>query len=91
MRRIEVFNYLECLIAMDNSDEQAIETNIRKVPRCWAQLSKVLIGEIAENHVCSQFYRTTVQAVLLFRSETWNLIPSALKSWRVSMSDACGG
>ena len=29
-----------------------------------------------DTQTCSQFYRATVQAVLLFISETWNLTPN---------------
>ena len=43
------------------------------------RLSKVLKGEQADTQTCSQFYRATVQAVLLFSSETWNVTPSALR------------
>ncbi len=37
-------------------------------------------AENASSHVCGMFYNATVQSILLFRSETWNLSPTSLKS-----------
>ena len=79
LERVEVFRYLGRLVSMDDEDAQAIGANIKKARRAWAQLHKVLRGENAEPGTCASFYRATVQAVLLFASETWNLTPSALK------------
>ena len=39
----------------------------------------MLRGENATPKVCGMFYCVTVQAVLLFGSETWNLASSAIK------------
>ena len=36
-------------------------------------------GENAAPKVCGKFYRATAQDVFLFRIETWNLAPSAMK------------
>ena len=39
----------------------------------------MLRAENASPRVCGMFYKATVQAVLLFGSETWNLTPSTMK------------
>ena len=41
---------------------------------------KVLRAENASSRVCGMFYKATVQAVLLFGSETWCMSTVALKS-----------
>ncbi len=37
-------------------------------------------AENASPHVCGVFYKATVQSLLLFGSETWNVSPVSLKS-----------
>ena len=46
----------------------------------WGRLSWVLQKENAPVKVCASFYRATVQAVLLFGSETWVTTPSMLRT-----------
>ena len=45
----------------------------------WAQVSHVHRSENASPHVCRMLYKATVQVVLLFGSETWNLSALVLK------------
>ena len=78
--RVKTFKYLGCLMAQDNSDAQAMRANLRKTRKCWAQVSRVLRADNAKLRVCGMFYKATVQAVLLFGSEMWNLSPLAMKS-----------
>ncbi len=53
---------------------------LKKARKSWAQVSRVLGAENATPKVCGVFYKATVQAVLLFGSETWKLSPLNLKS-----------
>ena len=46
----------------------------------WGRLSRVLLKENAPTKVSLMFYRTTVQVVLLFWSETCVLTPTLLRS-----------
>ena len=39
----------------------------------WARISEVLWGKNMPPKVCGMFYKTTIQAVLLYGSESWNL------------------
>ena len=80
LERVEVFKYLGRLLAFDDTDIQAVRKNLRKARKCWARISRVLRAENASPRVCGMFYKATVQAVLLFGSETWNLSPLAMKS-----------
>ena len=77
--QVEVFKYLGRMLAYDDNDTQAMQSNLKKAWWCWAQLSCVLRVKDATPTVCGVFYKATVQAVLLFGSETWNLSQSAMK------------
>jgi hypothetical protein len=80
LERVEVFKYLGRLLAYNNNDTQAMRLNLKKARKSWAQVSRVLRAENAAPKVCGVFYKATVQAVLLFGSETWKLSPLSLKS-----------
>ena len=73
MERVEVFKYLGRLLAYDDNDVQAVRNNIKKARKCWRRVSRVLRAENASPRVCGMFYKATVQAILLFGSETWNI------------------
>jgi hypothetical protein len=93
LERVEVFRYLERLISYDDTNNQAMWSNLRKARGCWAWVSCVLRAENATPKTCGMFYKATVQAVLLYGSETWSLSPSSMKclegfhiraTWRMS-------
>ncbi len=75
-----MFKYLGRLVSYNDNNSQAMRSNLKKACKSWAQVSRVLRTENASPKVCGVFYKTTVQAVLLFGSETWKLSPSSLKS-----------
>ncbi len=93
LERVEVFKYLGRLIAGDDTDTQAMRLNLRKARGVWARVSRVLRAENASPWTSGMFYKATVQAVLLYGSETWSLLLSSLKglegfhiqaAWRMS-------
>jgi len=79
LANVEVFQYLGRLLAHDDNNSQSVRSNLKKARGCWARISRVLRAENASSRVCAMFYKATVQAVLLFGSETWNLTPTAMK------------
>jgi hypothetical protein len=79
LERVEVFKYLGRLIANDDADNQAMRSNLRKAQGCWARILRVLRAENAAARMCGMFYKATVQAVLLYGSETWNMSPTSVK------------
>ncbi len=72
---VEVFKYLGRLLLYYDNDTQAMRANLAKAHRYCAQVSQVLRSENASPKVCGVFYKVTIQAVLLFGSETWNSVP----------------
>ena len=75
---MEVFKYLGRFLAYDDNDARAVKVNLCKAQKCWAWVSKVLKSENAPPHACGMFYKATVQAVLMFGSETWNILIAML-------------
>jgi hypothetical protein len=78
LERVEVFKYLSCLLAQDDDDAQAIRQQMRKARGVWAQVGQVLHGENVMPWVAAKFYKTVIQAILLYGSEMWNLTAPAL-------------
>jgi hypothetical protein len=79
LERVEVFKYLGRLLAYDDNDNQAVRGNLKKARCVWARLSRTIRAENASPRACGIFYKATVQSILLFGSETWNLSPVSLK------------
>ena len=78
LEQVQAFKYLGRLLTFDDRDGQAVRANLTKARKCWARLSRVLRAENATPAICGTFYLATVQAVLLFGSEGWNITPSAM-------------
>ena len=74
-----MFKFLGRYLAYADSDAPTIHKNLGKARAMWGRLLQVLWKENAPVKVCASFYQATVQAVLLFRSETWVLTPSLLR------------
>jgi hypothetical protein len=79
LERVEVFKYLGCLLAYDSNNAQAVRGNLKKARGIWARLSCTIRAENTSPRACGIFYKATVQSILLFGSEMWNLSPSSLR------------
>ena len=79
LERMEVFKYLRRFWAFYDNGAQVAMRSLKKARGVWTRVSRVLRWENALPRVCGMFYRSTVQAVLLFGSKTWELSPSAMK------------
>ncbi len=79
LERVEIFKFLGWLISHDDTDNQAMWSNLRKAHGCWAWVSCVLRAENPTSKTCRMFYKATVQAVLLYKTETWSLSQSSMK------------
>jgi hypothetical protein len=79
LERVEVFKYLGRLLAYDDNDAWAVRGNLKKARGVWARLSCTIRAENASPPACGIFYKATVQSILLFGSETWNLSLPSLK------------
>ena len=73
IENVNVFKYLGHWLSKDDNDLTAIRANIRKARAKWSKFLKILSREGAKPKTMGVFYRTIVQAILLFGSETWSL------------------
>ncbi len=80
LEQVEVFKYLGRLLAQDDNDIQAIRAQLRKARATWARVGQVLQAENVPHRIAAKFYKAVVQAVLLYGSETWVLLTTALAS-----------
>ena len=78
LERFKVFKYLSRLLAQDDDDAQVIRQQMRKARGVRARVGQVLHGENVTPWVAATFYKAVVQAILLYRSKTWNLTAPAL-------------
>ena len=62
------------LKVVDNNWLMAVG-NLGKERKSWAQLAKILRREDSNPRGSGMFFKAVVQAVLLFRLETWVLTP----------------
>ena len=69
------FKYLVwVLTATDDNCPEVVE-KVWKARKIWARMEMILIQEGASPRVSGMFSKEVVQAVLLFRSETWVMNP----------------
>ena len=73
-----MFKYLGQFLAFGDNNACTMKSNLCKAWKCWARVLRVLWSENAPPQVCCMFYKTTVQAALLFGSETWNALTAIL-------------
>ena len=98
IKNVTEFMYLGRVLTEKYDNCPAVVGNLGKVRRSWGRLSGILVREGADPTASRAFYTAVTQAVLLFGSETWVLMPrmeKALDSFqsrvaRRSRGDNCG-
>ncbi len=73
------FKYLGRWMSANDSDAMAVTQNLKKARQRWGQLCRLLTRKHANRHMMGLFYKATVQAVLLYAAETWNLMQPLLR------------
>ena len=77
---VQIYQYLGRLLACNDNDWPAIQTQLKKARSRWGSLSRILVREGATPRVSGMFYKAVVQAVLLYGCESWVLTD---KVWKV--------
>ena len=73
-----MFKYLRRLVVFDEDNTHAVRGNLAKAQQVWTRISRVLRLEKSSAQVNEMFYKAKMQAILLFGSETWCLMPATL-------------
>ena len=76
---VESYKYWDQIIHGVDKDWPAVLHNIPRSRQVWGRFWKLMRRERADLIISSKFYRTLVQAVLLFGSETWVLMEAMLQ------------
>ena len=62
------------LLGVNDDDSVCIQEQLQQARGKWAQIAKLLKREGANAVVMARFYRAIVQAVLLYRAESWAIM-----------------
>lgn len=79
LERVRSFKYLGRILTDTNSDWPSLYHNLLKARRRWALVSRILEKEGASVRARGMFYKSIVQSILLFGSETWTVTGAMLK------------
>jgi hypothetical protein len=72
--RKKSFKYLGRIINDSDEDLPAVENQLRKARQVWARISKIIKKQTNCNiKIMSSFYKSIVQTILLYGSESWVL------------------
>ncbi len=75
---VEDFKNLVRMLSMHNNDGPVVRAQMGKAWSSWNRIVRVLNGENASPCVCSKFFKSILQSVLLYCRETWNIVPALL-------------
>ena len=73
IERVTKFKYLGRWLSEDDDDYHAVVANIKKARQRWGMIAQLLKRDNAHPKTAAKFYKTVVQTVLLYGSETWTL------------------
>ena len=74
------FKYLGQVLTAADDDWVAVVGNLRKARKSWAGIEMILGWEGVRPRILGVFFKTVVQAVLLFGSETWLMTPLMVRA-----------
>ena len=80
MGGVTSLEYLGRMLSSSDKDFPAVEQNLQKAQGKWGGLEKILGSEGENWRMMGRFYVAVVQAVIIFGSKTWLLIPWLDKS-----------
>ena len=68
-------NYLGQVILVADNNLTVVEKNLSRASKVWSRMSCILGREGVAPQVSGFFFKAMVQEVLIFRAETWVVIP----------------
>jgi hypothetical protein len=74
VENVKEFKYLGRIVTHEDDDMKAVDHNIKRASVAWARLQKLLCkGKMKNPRSATSIYKTVIQAVLLYGSETWKM------------------
>jgi hypothetical protein len=80
LEHVQQFKYLGRPISATSNDQVAINYNLQRAKKQWGRIANILRREGAEPKTMGNFYRSIIQSVLLYSSETWQTNAQQLES-----------
>ena len=65
------FKYFGRISVATYDNWQAVVVNLQKDRKKWARMYQILVWEGADAHTLVNFFKSVVQAIILFSSEIW--------------------
>ena len=69
------FKYLGQVISETDDNWPTVVRNLARVKTVWRRMSHILSSEGATPRVYGFFFKSVIQAILLFGAETWVVTP----------------
>ena len=82
IEKVREFTYLGRILACDDDDTKAIEHQIARARTKWRSMASILKKDGANAATMAIFYKTVVQAVLLYGAESWVVNDTNLRKLR---------
>ena len=79
IERVQEFTYLGRVLSEDDDDTKCIERQLAKARSRWWRMARILKYEGANAKTMAKFYMATIQAILLYGSESWVLTKGHLR------------
>lgn len=73
IKNVDEFKYLGRVVSRKDDDWPAVNRNLTRARAAWGKLGRILSKEGASPKAMASVYKTVVQAVLLYGSESWVL------------------
>jgi len=77
---LQICQHLDRLLACNDNDWPAIQTQLKKARSRWGSLSRILVREGVTPRVSGMFCKAEAQAVLLCCCESWVLTEKVWKA-----------
>ena len=73
IKNVDEFKYLGRKVSCKDSDWPTVNWNLKRARAVWGKIGRILSNERASPKAMASVYKTVVQAVLLYGSESWTL------------------
>ena len=70
-KSVQEFKYLGRILNENDCDDSAINQNLKRASEKWGRIGRILSKKGADAKTMGTFYKTIIQSVLLYGSETW--------------------
>ena len=71
----DLLQYMRWEILATDDNKPEVVRNLARAKKVWSRISRILSREGTTHRVSGLFFKAVIQAVLLFRAETWVVTP----------------